>query len=283
MLILSWNVHAIYGIGARRFENVMASIASMQPDIVMLQEVARQPELVDRFGRGLSSVGLPGFFYSGTMQVERKKYGNIVASRSSLRPEGPGWAPGVPWHQLLCRATVTLNGTAIDVIAAHMPNGSANGWKKIETFEALAAYLRDARRGPRLVGGDFNEPQAILENGTLVSFGSRKTRDGEFDLGGIRKRNGEAHPRVRWDQGVRSVLDGEAEHGLRRAYSDRHGPRTEVTHVIRGKSRFFDHILVSSHFEVQDAGYRHDWREAGLSDHSAAWVIVEASKPAGPG
>jgi endonuclease/exonuclease/phosphatase family metal-dependent hydrolase len=73
---------------------------------------------------------------------------------------------------------------------------------------------------------------------------------------------------------VRSVLGGPSFHGLRHALVDRHGYRQEptyLTHPHKGE-RWFDHILVSHEFQVADAGYRHDWRLARLSDHSAVWA-----------
>ena len=50
-----------------------------------------------------------------------------------------------------------------------------------------------------------------------------------------------------------------------------------MTHrVSKGDGpRCFDHTFVSRHFEVRHAsaaGYHHEWRRPGLSDHSAMWT-----------
>lgn len=282
MFVLSWNVHAIRGIGPRRLRRVMDAIASLEPDVVMLQEVGHKPELVTRFRDGLVGIGLAGFFYSGDPKHESKRYGNVIASRWRLEPHKVGWAPGSPWHQLLARATVTVDGTEVDVLSSHIPNGSGNGWRKIDTFEALASALNSAPDMPRILGGDFNEPRHVNADGSVITFGSEQIDDGSYAMIGDWTLFGETHPRSRWDLAVKSVLDGAATHGLRHAFVDRHHPENEVTHVTAANRRFFDHILVSSHFEVEDAGYRHDWRAPkdgtkALSDHwrrgyACAWT-----------
>ena len=259
----------------------MDAVGSVAPDVIMLQEIGRKPTVVQRFNDGLAGIGLDNFFCSADLTSERKKYGCIIASKWPLTPHEPGWAPGVPWHQLLARATVQVDGTDIDVITAHIPNGSGNGWKKVETFEALATYLANAPDQPRILGGDFNEPREVRPTGQMVTWGQKVCTDGTLATSGTKKgKCGETHPRYRWDHGVRSVLAGASSHGLRHAFLDRHGWRTEPTHVIRGKPRFFDHLLVSHHFDIDDAGYRHDWREPSngmkkLSDHSAAWAALQ--------
>jgi hypothetical protein len=55
-------------------------------------------------------------------------------------------------------------------------------------------------------------------------------------------------------------------------------PNTSPKHIVRGKVRFFDHILVSGHFSVEDAGFWHDCREDGTSDPSAAWARLSVAQ-----
>ena len=81
--------------------------------------------------------------------------------------------------------------------------------------------------------------------------------------------------------GVRSVLAGASQHGLRDAYRDRQGVETAtpVTHYTTRKNpRCFDHTFVSRHFEVVECGYFHDWRKKGWSDHSAMWTKLAFRK-----
>ena len=52
-----------------------------------------------------------------------------------------------------------------------------------------------------------------------------------------------------------------------------------VTHQVRGKDRYFDHILVSPHWTVLETGVDHDVRSDGTSDHSLVWADI---RPQGP-
>ena len=153
-------------------------------------------------------------------------------------------------------------------------------WKKIDTFEALAEGLGACSGRPKILAGDFNEPMDVLSTGAIVPFGGSGKPGQEIRWDGERyhRKSGDTHPRVRWRDGVLSVLGTNAPHGLRHAYLDRHGFKTAVTHVIRGKERFFDHILVSEDFTIVDAGYYTSWRMPGLSDHAGAWARLKMSR-----
>jgi hypothetical protein len=59
LTVLSWNIHAIRGIGTRRLARVVSAIGPMEADVVLLQEVGRDPELVDRVREGLAGIGEP--------------------------------------------------------------------------------------------------------------------------------------------------------------------------------------------------------------------------------
>ena len=45
------------------------------------------------------------------------------------------------------------------MFTVHIPSGSNCGWKKIDTFHVLSATLRGACDSPRILTGDFNEPE----------------------------------------------------------------------------------------------------------------------------
>jgi hypothetical protein len=78
-----------------------------------------------------------------------------------------------------------------------MPNGSSHGWKKIETFEALAS-IRDQLGTPWIIGGDFNEPQAIVSGNRVISFVANKKHEVRGTWRG--------QPASRWQAGVERIL-----------------------------------------------------------------------------
>jgi len=187
------------------------------------------------------------------------------------------WAPNAPWPQLLALATLTSPFWEIDVVSANIPNGSGKGRHKIETIEALAKGLGGGPSRPRIIGGDFNEPSAVPPDGRVIPFGGLEDDRGAVQREGDRfhRSSGDTNPRARWRDGVMSVLAPDAHHGLRHVWFDRYGYTEVTTHERRSNKRFFDHLLVSSHFEVRDAGYHDEgWRTNGPSYHSAAWAQI---------
>lgn len=273
MRVLSWNIQALRGCSPRRLAAITDAIAFAFPDVVLLQEVAMTKGFVDRVRAAMAAVGLTGFNYAGGSASSGKRYGSAIATRWAFEPLDAAWAAGAPWPQLLAGGTVKAMGCQVEVISVHVPNGSSNGWKKVETFEALADHLSRHRSGSRVVGGDFNEPRWFEREGRAISFGARIDKVGGWSVEGQLMRKGERHPRRRWNDAVDSVLGSGADLGLRHAYLATHQERFEETHRTRTQPRFFDHLLVSKDMEVLASGFHHAWRtDLGLSDHSAAWA-----------
>src|SRR5205823_3941594 len=97
--------------------------------------------------------------YSGCSRVHSKRYGNMIASRFSLNPIQLRCKEKPPWPQLLAQVLLSISGRKVVVVTAHIPNGSRNGWEKIDTFRALADLVREAKGRACVVTGDFNEPR----------------------------------------------------------------------------------------------------------------------------
>jgi len=279
MRILSWNLNF-------RSPKCLEGIQGLEPDIVMLQEITHKNE--NGIKAALQLVGCKNCCYSGAESDDRKRYGNITASRWPLTAASRGWAPKMPWPQLGLRATVhTLDGD-IDTINVHVPNGSGNGWRKIDSLEALADVLESGDDIARILAGDFNEPQTILPNGQLVTFGQLIYPDGSIRLG--RRERGGAPPGSftdkefrtydlhRWDSTVRRIFEGSLRHGLRHVHKvEGDGPfHVPTTHIANGQPRFFDHLFVSRHFRITRYRYVDDVREQlRYSDHSAVYADVK--------
>ena len=82
---------------------------------------------------------------------------------------GDKWRRSAPFPELLGRATVAAPDGETDVFTAHVPNGAGNGWKKIDTFNVLSDALRRGDDSPRVLTGDFNEPQQFRRSGQIVT------------------------------------------------------------------------------------------------------------------
>lgn len=285
MLLLSWNVRFQSLPG--RLQNVIEAIRSASPDVVTLQEV--KTSLADDVAGRLADIGLVHAYCSGKdapptamrerppiRNLKRKTYQCLIASRWPVTAAGNRWRRRAPYPEMLARAKVSVpDEQDIDLFTAHIPNGSGNGWRKIDTFNVLSATLRRQKDAPRILTGDFNEPKRFRQSGQIVPFGEKIYGDGGTSIRGWQTKFGVRRPNKERVNGVRSVLAGASQHGLRDAYRDLHGfeTATPVTHrTTRNNPRCFDHTFVSRHFAVVDCGYYHEWRKKGWSDHSAMWT-----------
>jgi endonuclease/exonuclease/phosphatase family metal-dependent hydrolase len=259
--IVTWNV-------ARRHASVLEHLARIAaPDVVTLQEVTFRQE--DGFRERLAGMGLKEVHYSGRIDAERIRYGNIIASRWPLDAVELRYPQKeLPWPQALAKVSVTVNGRSIAVITAHIPNGSTYGWEKIDTFNVLQTLVQQAKDRPCIVTGDFNEPQFEMQNGHIVTWGQEPDGRGGFRLESAwTDRSGRTGTGREWDAAVRWVFE---KSGLRHAYWEAHGHGTmDVSHVSRGQKRWFDHMFLSAEFHVEQCDYLHKLRALGCSDHSA--------------
>jgi endonuclease/exonuclease/phosphatase family metal-dependent hydrolase len=277
--VLSWNIRGNTGLSDLRMHRLIDALASEPADIIMLQELSAGGGLPERLRNlFLRELKFEGWHFSGR-GMRGKKYGNVIASRFPVRVAARRPRPDAPWPQLLARATVKTPIGEIDTISVHMPNGAGNGWKKIDTFEALGSILADEYMTPLIVGGDFNEPEGVGAANAVISAGA----DGDGIVRGHwRDRRRRRHPNSRWQSAVERILGPTSI--LEHAWLAKNRGVFETTHVVRGKKCFFDHVLVSrDHFEVTDAGFHHAWRRkrnwTRLSDHSAAWAVGRLLRP----
>ena len=261
MQVATWNVHF-------RDAAVLDYLAQVAvPDVVTLQEVTFKQE--DAFRERLARMGLKEVYYSGRLDAERIRYGNIIASRWPLDAVELRYPPKqLPWPQALAQVSVTVDGRSIVVITAHMPNGATYGWQKIDTFLVLKDLVRRAKGRPCIVTGDFNEPQLEMQDGHVVTWGQEPDGRGGFAVeAGWTDPSGRTGTGREWDAAVRWIFE---KSGLRHAYWEAHGHGTmDVSHVCRGQKRWFDHMFVSDEFHVEKCDYLHQLRGEGCSDHSA--------------
>jgi exodeoxyribonuclease-3 len=261
--VVSWNVAGRVGAQPQQ----AAVIAACEADVVALQEVTRRT--LPLWRAAFAELGFAGFECSLDAisgPVGRRLLGVATAARAPLRRlDEP---PGVPWpERALCCASGEL-----EVVNVHSPIAPAPDLAKVRTHEAVAAYLETRCRAPIVLCGDLNTPRRELPDGDVVTFA--------YDSAGrLRPERGE-----RWDRAERALV-----HDLRgqgwvdafralHGYGERHASWTFPDD--KGGWRL-DHVLLRGVRPVASA-YAHDWRRAGLSDHSALVVdlAVDIDEPA---
>ena len=248
MRLITWNVN-------RRVELLApqaAALAARAPDVVALQEVTTRSWALWR--AALADAGLPDAVCSldtadpARRPATRRRTGVAIAARALEGAE----PLAVPWPETTAAARVA--GVAVHV--AHVPN-AANGWIKPDTLAALRSGLA-ATSGPRVVCGDLNTPRRESPDGATMSF-ARDSR------GRLRRERGE-----RWDTAELGVVPGLRDLGFADAFRTVHGyaDRSPSWVWSHGGGWRLDHIFAAG-VTIETAVYHHEWRDDGLSDHSA--------------
>jgi exonuclease III len=164
----------------------------------------------------------------------------------------------LPWPERA--VSVLVDG--IEVLNVHSPISPSPGLAKVLTHEALYAYARE-RPGPIVLAGDLNTPRRTHEDGTILTFA-------HTSAGNLRPERGE-----RWNAAESAlVYTLREEHGWRDEFLDA-PERTWTFAQNRGGWRL-DHLLTKG-VTVTARAYAHDWRLAGLSDHSGIVADVSAA------
>ena len=187
----------------------------------------------------------------------RRPLGVLTAARAPIRRlPSP---PDLPWpERLLCCLVED-----VEVVNLHSPIAPAPDLAKIRTHEAVAAHLA-ARpgEGGRVLCGDLNTPRREFPDGDVMTFA--------YDSAGrLRPERGE-----RWDRAERALVHGLRQSGWVDAFRSLNGyEHREASWTFPGDKGGWrlDHVLALN-LEPEAARYAHEWRRAGLSDHSALVV-----------
>jgi exonuclease III len=246
--LITWNVA---GRVARQPEQA-EMIARAGADLVALQEVTART--LPLWRAALAAAGFaagPCSLDDAPRAAGRRRLGVLTAAREPLRALAT--PPGVPWpERVLC-----CELGDVEVVNVHSPIAPAPDLAKVRTHEAVAAYLAGGDR-PRILCGDLNTPRRELADGDVLTFA-------HDSAGRLRPERGE-----RWDRAERALVHGLRRRGWVDAFRALHGyAEREASWTFsndRGGWRL-DHVLVHRLRPVASA-YAHDWRRAGLSDHS---------------
>ena len=245
-------------------ERQAEGVARRESDIVCLQEV--RASTAPRWRRALERSGLEHVYDSGDVASPRRLF-NLTASRWELRPLLGILAPQP--ERVLGLATASPWGD-LEVWNAHIPPAPSNGSVKAETCELLFAALARPSARHRILCGDLNTPRYESVDGEVETFAS--SHPGEEE---------------RWDAAERSLLVGLEDWDLSDVFRALNGyGRRDLSWVLHTRARRkhahrLDHILASRSLRAGYCDYIHEWREAGLSDHSAMEAIFDPRPTSG--
>lgn len=254
MQLLTWNV-------AGRVANLdrqAAAVDRFESDLVCLQEV--RPSTLPRWRTACERMGLGHVIDSAELRGGRQLF-CLTASRWELTalPAVPG-----PYPERVLSVVAETPSGQLELHNAHIPPAMRNGMVKAETLEALYGRLARPCTRHRVLCGDFNLPQFETTEGEIITFAADHSEQIE-----------------RWDAAERCLLEGLREWDLRDCFRQLNGwERRDVswvfhTRAARKAAHRLDHILASAEMRVRACDYHHEWREAGLSDHSGMYAVFD--------
>jgi exonuclease III len=257
--VVTWNV-----AGRVRTVGLQAAALAEQPaDVVALQEVrlsSLAPWREALAGLGFEHVVTSLDAHDPTLALAPdRRLGVLIAGRAPVEAlPGP---PGLPWPERVLSARTAIG----EVVNLHAPLSNKRGEVKVRTLEAVYEYLaRPGGATPQVLVGDFNTPQYESREGEVSTFARTRT-------GRIRPDYGERH-----DRAELALVTGLLEHGWADAFRVLHGygRRDRSWLYPNGKMGYrLDHIMVRG-LTVEACEYRHDWRDARLSDHAGMYAAL---------
>jgi exonuclease III len=254
--ILSWNV-------AGRVRSVADQAAAVatggeEVDVVALQEVraSAHPAWRDALAAG----GWIHQHYSAPPHrgTPERRLGVLIAARRALEP-----LPGIEGLPSERYAAARDQATGVEVHALHAPISAKAERVKVVTLERVAEAL-GGPGPPAVLVGDLNTPAYESREGETRSFA--RTRGGA-----LRDGFDERH-----DAAELGLVPGLGARGWTDAFRAVQGYGARDRSWMYANRRFgyrLDHAFVRG-APIAGCGYVHQWREAGLSDHSAIWVAL---------
>jgi exonuclease III len=262
--LISWNIAG----RVKACQQQLSALLKFEPDIVALQEVRRGS--INTWRSGLENAGYYVANTTNSANEHVRQFSVLTASNFML--ERLVTNVEIPFPERFLSVRILSSDSWFELHNCHIPPGSSQGWKKIETFEGLYKLLACKSKVSRILCGDFNSPQAEFEDGRIATWGQRIKANGEISL--IRNHD-------RWDSGERSVIEKLKDYDLVDVFRDINGYEQQEYswHLLRkGKviaKRRYDHIFASRKLNPLSCYYLHDLRRDGLSDHSAIQAIFD--------
>ena len=182
--LISWNVHKCIGGLDRRYDpaRIAAVLASAEPSIVLLQEVAqngrrfRHERQIDVLGDAL---GLPhrSYFVNVRFGAHRGEYGNAILSRMPIASTEnvdltlPKRKARSVLHAELRLPTPGGGTRTLHVFNLHLGLGEAERREQLRRFLDFNTLRSLHQATPVLVAGDFNDVWGSLGKRLLVPAG----------------------------------------------------------------------------------------------------------------
>jgi len=258
--LLCWNLAG----RVKRLAEQAALVQAAGADVVCLQEVT--PTSARHWGPLLREAGFTHLAIAGTAAALREGRSRPLHTLTASKlPLAPLPVADAPWPERVLATRIE----GLELVNLHSPISPKPELAKVRTHEAVHRHLAQGT-GPRAVCGDPNTPRKEHPDGGVWTFA--RTQHGH-----LRPDRGE-----RWDAAELALIKGLEEHGFRDAFREIHGlAHRELSWEWPrwGGGYRLDHLIVSADVDVTEVCYLHEWRRAGLSDHSPLLAQISWAEP----
>jgi endonuclease/exonuclease/phosphatase family metal-dependent hydrolase len=156
--VVTYNVHRCRGMDRRvQPERIAAVLASIEPDIVALQEVVGPGITAPGHAETLGAALAMGWVMAPARELRRHQFGNVVMSRYPIREHTQH---DLTWKTCEARSAqrVAIDVEGIGTIQIYNVHLGTALLERRYQAARLATWVHDRRvAGPKLVLGDFNE------------------------------------------------------------------------------------------------------------------------------
>lgn len=186
--VATYNIHRGRGLDGRtRIERIASVLASVDADIVALQEVIGASPLKPGQAAELGAALGMGWVMAPTRHLRTALFGNVVLSRFPIRHHAQC---DLTWktceHRSVQRVDVAVDDDTLHFYNVHMGTSLL---ERRHQAAKVASYVHDRRVvGPKIVLGDFNEWARGMQKDPLAE------RLQSIDLKKYLKRGGRSYP-----------------------------------------------------------------------------------------
>jgi endonuclease/exonuclease/phosphatase family metal-dependent hydrolase len=172
--IVTFNLYHDKAAWPARRALAIAELRTLQPDVIVLQEVLQHETLRNQAEDLADALGYSAYFISIDPADKARRYGNAILTRHPVLARD--WTPLRPLADSRTAGLVRIDiaGHPLNVYTTHLhhEDNPAGASKRREQLAALLAFIgRSAGDAPSLVAGDFNVAAGRPELATLGAAG----------------------------------------------------------------------------------------------------------------
>lgn len=152
----------------RRRALIVAELARLSPDVIVLQEVLQDAALPNQAASLADALGYTAHFASVDPPTRARRYGNAILTRRPVLARGEHPLQPSDDYRIAAWLRIAVDGRPLDVYAVHLNFTDATGATRARQVADLVGFVRrTAGPGPSVVAGDFNTSAGSAELAAL--------------------------------------------------------------------------------------------------------------------